>query len=97
MLNSISRLDCITSAYNNSQSSILLDTSTIEVSPYVTQNIMSCHMVRSDIYKKHNTLNYNNIDRRCWKFNIYMTGNFGVSSPELFVIAIGIREKMNRK
>ena len=54
-LNNISQFlisaDCITSTYNNYRSSNLLYTSTIEVSPYSTQNLMPHNMVWSDIYK----------------------------------------------
>ena len=53
MLNNISQFlisaYCITSTYNNSQSSNLLYTSTIEVSLYSTQNLMPYNMVWSDI------------------------------------------------
>ena len=95
MLNNISRFlisaDCITSTYNNSQSSTLLYTSTIEVSPYSTQNLMPYNMVWSDIYK--NIINSITITLTGDGSLIDMTGNSGISSPELFAITIEIREK----
>ena len=100
MLNNISQFlisaDCITSTYNNSQSSNLLYTSTIEVSPYSTQNLMPYNMVWSDIYKSiinSITITLTGDDGSL----IDMTGNSGISSPELFAITIEIREKRNRK
>ena len=100
MLNNISQFlisaDCITSTYNNSQSSNLLYPSTIEVSPYSTQNLMPYNMVWSDIYK--NIINSITITLTGDDgSSIYMTGNSGISSPELFAITIEIREKGNSK
>ena len=100
MLNNISQFlisaDCITSTYNNSQSSNLLYTSTIEVSPYSTQNLMPYNMVWSDIYK--NIINSMTITLTGDDGStIDMTGNSGISSPELFAITIEIREKGNSK
>ena len=100
MLNNISQFlisaDCITSTYNNSQASNLLYTSTIEVSPYSTQNLMPYNMVWSDIYKSiinSITITLTGDDGSL----IDMTGNSGNSSPELFAITIEIREKGNSK
>ena len=100
MLNNISQFlisaDCITSTYNNYQSSNLLYTSTIEVSPYSTQNLMPYNMVWSDIYKSiinSITITLTGDDGSL----IDMTGNSGDSSPEIFAITIEIREKGNSK
>ena len=101
MLNNISQFyfsaDCITSTYNNSQSNNLLYTSTIEVSPYSTQNLMPYNMVWSDIYKSiinsiTITLTGDDGSLIDMKFNRY-----GTLSPELFAITIEIREKGNSK
>ena len=100
MLNNISQFlisaDCITSTYNNSQSSNLLYTSTIEVSSCNTQNLMPYNMVWSDIHK--NIINSITITLTGdYGSLIDMTGNSSVSSPELFAITIEIEEKGNSK
>ena len=95
-LNNISQFlnnaDCITSTYNNSQTGSLLFTSTIEVEPYYTQNLLPYNLLWSDIFK--NTINTLTITLTGNDGSfIDMTGNGGLSTPELFAITFVIKEK----
>ena len=96
MLNNISQfiinVDCINSSYNNSQgSSSLLFTSTIEVSPYSTQNLLPynlcwCNMFKTTLSSITVTITSDNGTL------VDMTGG-NTTVPELFAVTLLIKEK----
>ena len=96
MLNNISEFiitcDCLSGSYNNSQTSYLFNNSTVNVSPYSTQEIAPYHLIYNDIFKHIiNTMTISLTSDGVSNF-IDMTGGTYID-PELFSLMLVIRER----